>query len=177
VAANIIELGGVPGQMAVAGWSAGGNLATVVCHLARDAGGPDIVAQLLVTPVTDSDLTRRSYEENADGYILTTPLMEWFWNHYDPPDRGDPRVAPLRAANLSGLPPAMVVTCEFDPLRDEGKAYAEALLAAGVHTQHLPARGHTHTSLTMVDVVLSGAPIRAEMAQMLKERFEAAVPA
>jgi acetyl esterase/lipase len=178
VAAHAVELGGIPGQLAVAGWSAGGNVAAVACRLARDAGGPEIVGQLLVTPVTDCDFTRVSYEENGDGYILTKPLMEWFWDHYaDAQDRSDPKASPLRAEDLSGLPPAMVVTCEFDPLRDEGQAYAEALAAAGVPTQHLSARGHTHTSLSMVDVVLSGAPVRAEMAQMLAECFEASVPA
>ena len=178
VAANAVELGGVPGQLAVAGWSAGANIAAVACRLARDAGGPAIVGQLLVTPVTDCDLTRASYSENGDGYILTKPLMEWFWDHYaDPQDRSDSKASPLRAEDLSDLPPAMVVTCEFDPLRDEGRAYAEALAAAGVPTRHLSARGHIHTSLTMVDVVLSGTDARAEMAQMLGERFEASVPA
>jgi len=178
IAAHAQELGGVPGQLAVAGWSAGANVAAVVCQTARDAGGPAITGQLLLTPVTDCDLARGSYVENADGYILTTPLMEWFWDHYaDPADRSDPKASPLRAGDLSGLPPAFVVTCEFDPLRDEGIAYAEALEAAGVPVRHLPARGHTHTSLTMVDVVLSGAAVRAELGQALREFFGASVPA
>ena len=91
IAAHAQELGGVPGQLAVAGWSAGANVAAVVCQMARDAGGPAIAGQLLLTPVTDCDLTRASYVENADGYILTTPLMEWFWDHYaDPADRTRP---------------------------------------------------------------------------------------
>ena len=95
--ANAIELGGIPGQLAVAGWSAGANVAAVACQLARDAGGPHISGQLLICPAVDSDLTRPSYEENGDGYILTTALMRWFWDHYaDPADRGDPRAAPLR---------------------------------------------------------------------------------
>ena len=76
--ANAIELGGIPGQLAVAGWSAGGNVAAVACQLARDAGGPHISGQLLFCPAVDSDLTRPSYEENGDGYILTTALMRWF---------------------------------------------------------------------------------------------------
>ncbi len=178
IAAHAQELGGVPGQLAVAGWSAGGNVAAVVCQLARDAGGPAIVGQLLLTPVADADLSRPSYVENADGYILTTPLMEWFWDHYaDPADRTDPKASPLRAADLSGLPPAFIVTCEFDPLRDSGVAYAEALEAAGVPVRRLTARGHTHTSLTMVDVVLSGVGARAEMGEALQEFFGASVPA
>jgi cation diffusion facilitator CzcD-associated flavoprotein CzcO/acetyl esterase/lipase len=178
VAANAESLGGVPGQLAVAGWSAGGNVAAVVSQMARDAGGPTLVGQLLLTPVTDSDMTRQSYVDNADGYVLTTPLMEWFWNHYaDPSDRTDPKAAPLRAADLSGLPPAVVITCDFDPLRDEGTAYAEALAAAGVPTKHIRARGHTHTSLTMVDVIVTGADTRADMAAALREFFGASVPA
>jgi acetyl esterase/lipase len=175
IAHNEIELHGIPGQLVVAGWSAGGNLAAAVCQKARDAGGPVIVGQLLITPVTDSDLTRPSYQENGEGYVLTAGLMRWFWDHYaDPADRDDPRAAPLRAKDLSNLPPAMIVTAEFDPLRDEGSAYAQALLAAGVPVRLLQARGHTHTSLTMVDVVLSGAPIRADMATALREFFKVA---
>ncbi len=178
VAAHVTELGGIPGQLAVAGWSAGGNLAAVVAQKARDAGGPDISGQLLLTPVTDSDQATGSYVENADGYILTAPLMKWFWDHYaDEADRTDPVATPLRAKDLSGLPPAFIVTGEFDPLRDEGNAYAAALEQAGVPVTHLQARGHTHTSLTMVDVVLSGAPIRAQMAEGLRQFFDASVPA
>ncbi|GAC1596499.1 MAG: alpha/beta hydrolase fold domain-containing protein [Acidimicrobiales bacterium] len=178
IAANAIELGGIPGQLVVGGWSAGGNVAAVVCQLARDAGGPEIIGQMLLTPVTDSDMSRPSYVENAEGYMLTTPMMSWFWDHYaDPADRTDPKAAPLRAPDLTNLPPAMIVTGEFDPLRDEGDAYAEALAAAGVSVAHLRARGHLHTSVTMVDVILSGAPIRAEMAAALRAFFPAPVHA
>ena len=173
IAEHTVELGGIPGQLAVAGWSAGGNLAAIVCRLARDAGGPEIAGQLLLTPVTDSDMTRESYVENADGYILTAALMEWFWDYYaDPDQRSDDKASPLRAADLSGLPPAFIVTCEFDPLRDEGRAYADALAAAGVPVDGFTARGHTHTSLTMVDVVISGADARAEMATALRGFFD-----
>jgi cation diffusion facilitator CzcD-associated flavoprotein CzcO/acetyl esterase/lipase len=173
IAAHAAELGGRQGAVAVAGWSAGGNIAAVTCQLARDADGPRIAGQLLLTPVTDADLTRASYVENADGYLLTTSLMKWFWNYYaEPADRAHPKASPLRAADLSRLPPAFVVACEFDPLRDEGIAYAEALTAAGVPVRQLTARGHTHTSLTMVDMVVSGDAIRAEMAGALRGFFE-----
>lgn len=102
--------------------------------------------------------------------------MKWFLDYYAEPEvRDDPRIAPLRAADLSGLPPAIVVVAEFDPLRDEGIAYAEALAAAGVSTQPIQARGHTHLSLTMVDVVVSGAPIRAALAAALHGFFPAHV--
>jgi acetyl esterase/lipase len=178
IADHGIELGGIPGELAVGGWSAGGNVATVAARMARDAGGPDIVGQLLVNPVTDSDMTRPSYRDNAEGYILTKPLMEWFWDHYmDGADRADPRVAPLRADDLSGLPPAVIVTSQFDPLRDEGQAYARALEGAGVVTQQVFARGHTHTSLTMVGLVLSSVPVRAEMGDALRGFFRASVGA
>jgi acetyl esterase/lipase len=178
IAAHAEELGCVPGRLAVAGWSAGANLAAVVCQLARDAGGPRIVAQLLLTPVTDSDLSRPSYSENGDGYMLTTPLMHWFWDHYaDSDQRKEAKAAPLLADDLSDLPPAIIVTAQFDPLRDEGDAYAAALTDAGVEVHHIRARGHTHTSLTAVDVVLTGAAVRAEMAASLRERIGVAVPA
>jgi cation diffusion facilitator CzcD-associated flavoprotein CzcO/acetyl esterase/lipase len=172
VAEHAAELGGKPGALAVAGWSAGGNIAAVTCQLAREQGGPSIKGQLLLTPVTDCDMTRPSYIENADGYILTAPLMKWFWDHYaDAKDQSHPKASPLRAADLSKLPPAFVVTCQLDPLRDEGIAYAEALSKAGVPTKLVQARGQTHTSLTMVDVVVSGAPYRAQMADALRGFF------
>ena len=174
--ANAVELGGIPGQLAVAGWSAGANIATVTCQQARDARGPHICGQVLICPVVDSDMTRPSYQENGDGYILTTTLMRWFWDHYaDPADRGHPRAAPLRG-DLQGLPSTCIVAADFDPLRDEGVAYARALEAVGVPVRLTRARGHTHTSVTMVGTVISGAPVRAEIAEALRDFFPAAEP-
>jgi cation diffusion facilitator CzcD-associated flavoprotein CzcO/acetyl esterase/lipase len=167
--AHAVRLGAKPGGVAVCGWSAGGNLAAVACQLARGAGGPHIAGQVLVNPVTDWDLTSGSGVENAEGYVLTGALMQWFWDHYaDPPARKDPSASPLRAKDLSRLPPALVVTCEFDPLRDQGAAYASALAAAGVPSRHLPCRGHIHTSLMAVDLIVSGAAARAEIAAALR---------
>jgi acetyl esterase/lipase len=130
---------------------------------------------LLLTPVTDCDLENRSYMENGDGYALTAALMSWFWDHYaDPSARVDSRATPIHG-RMAGLPPAVIVTAEFDPLRDEGNSYAAALEAAGVPVTHIPARGHTHTSLTMVDVVLSGARVREDLAAALRAYLRPAV--
>jgi acetyl esterase/lipase len=174
VADKAQALGGRPGQLAVCGWSAGAGIAAVVCRLARNADGPNIMGQALLTPALGGDMTRASFAENADGYGLTTPLVRWFYDHYiDAADRNDPNFAPLHAVDLAGLPPAIVVTAEFDPLRDDGDAYAAALDSAGVPTEHVRARGHTHQSVTMVDVVISGAPVRARMAEALRGFFAA----
>ncbi len=180
VADNAAELGGIPGLLLVGGWSAGGGIAAAVCQLARDAGGPSIAGQALLAPVTDCDTTRASYAENGQGYDLDAALMQWFFELYsEPSDRTDPRIAPLRALTLAGLPPAVVVTCEFDVLRDEGAAYADALAQAGVPTEHIRARGHTHCSLSMVDMVVSGAPVRQEFAAAVRRlaQLSGAVPA
>ena len=168
IAEHAVELGGTPGPVLIAGWSAGGNIAAVTCQLARDRGGPQISGQLLICPVTDCAFDRPSYNENATGYFLTRSLMYWFWDIYcSPAERTDPRASPLRG-NLAGLPSALVVTCEFDPLRDEGIAYAEALGAAGVPVEQLKARGHFHASFTMVDVVITAVDGRARMAEALR---------
>ena len=175
IAANTERLGGEPGQLAVCGWSAGGNIAAVVCQLARDAGEARIAGQVLVNPVTDCDLTRESYVANGEGYMLTTSLMRWFWDRYaDPAEREHPKASPLRADDLSDLPPALVVTCEFDPLRDEGVAYAEAMAAAGVEVRHLGCRGQIHTSVPSVDMIRSATGAREEIGAALRRFFGAA---
>jgi acetyl esterase len=132
IAANMAAING-NGRLAVGGESAGGNLAAVVAQQARDAGGPKIDFQLLLYPVTDCDLGRASYAANGTGYLLETDTMRWFWDQYcpDPASRKHPTASPLLAGSLRNLPPAFVVTAEFDPLRDEGEAYARALEAAG----------------------------------------------
>ena len=172
VAEHAAELGGDPSRIAVAGWSAGGNVAAVAAQAARDNGGPALCGQLLLTPVTDGSRQYLSMSENGEGYVLTKALMDWFWNHYaDTASRTDPKASPLLAGSLAGLPPTAIVTAEFDPLRDEGNAYADALRKAGVKVDHVQARGHTHTSISMAGVVLSGESHRAHMAGALRGFF------
>ncbi len=128
------ELGAIPGRVAVGGDSAGGNLAAVVCQLARDKGGPTPVLQWLIYPRTDFTAQTRSLSLFARGFALTKRDMDWFESQYlrgSGIDRADPRVSPLLAESLSGLAPALIAIAGFDPLRDEGESYAVALRAAG----------------------------------------------
>jgi acetyl esterase len=154
IIARIAEFGGDATRVGVAGDSAGGNLAATTAIACRDAG-IRLAAQLLVYPVTDvlgnfTDARENarfpSRAENADGYFLTRATMEWFCGHYleDRAHGADWRVSPLRAKNLAGLAPAIVTTAWFDPLRDEGKAYADALKAAGVPTSYYDGLGLIH---------------------------------
>jgi acetyl esterase len=130
---NAATLGGAQHRLAVAGDSAGGNLAAVVALGARDRGGPAIAFQLLLCPVMDAAMDTASYRDKADGYFLTAAGMRWYWDHYlGGADGLRPDASPLRAAFVGGLPQALVVTAEHDPLRDEGEAYAARLRAAGV---------------------------------------------
>jgi acetyl esterase len=135
VAANASALGGDGGRIIVAGDSAGGNLAAVTALRVRDEGGPKLIGQLLIYPVTDYyQPGTPSMVENAEGFGLTRDGMIWFWNHYvrSAGDGVHPHASPLRAATLAGLPPALVATAQYDPLRDEGEFYADALREAGV---------------------------------------------
>jgi acetyl esterase len=134
VADNIAAGHGDASRIGVAGASAGGNLAAAVALRARDEGGPELVLQYLIYPVMDSRMNTASYDENADGYGLTREAMRWYWQVYVPnhEDRENPYASPMHAADLSMLPPAYVLTAEFDPLRDEGEAYAAGMEAAGV---------------------------------------------
>ena len=151
-AANMEALGG-SGKLAVTGESAGGNLAAVVCQKARDENGPSIDFQLLAYPVVDHNLSRGSYSENGEGYLLEKDTMVWFWDHYCPPERrGEAAASPLLADSLADLPPALVITAEFDPLRDEGKAYADALTAAGGSARLICFDGLVHDFLATAEV-------------------------
>ena len=145
---NASTFGGDGSRLAVMGDSAGGNLAAVCALLARDAGAPAVAMQVLVYPVVDTSVTTASYRENAQGYLLTRDDMTWFLANYiadDGDDAGsDWRIAPLRAPDLHGVAPAIVVTAEFDPLRDEGQAYAARLVESGVPVVDLRYDGLIH---------------------------------
>jgi acetyl esterase len=135
--ANAAALGADPGRIVLAGDSAGANLAAVTTIRIRDEGGPRLLGQLLIYPVTDYyEPGTPSMLENAEGYGLTRAGMIWFWDHYlaTKADGARPHASPFRAADLTGLPPALVVTAEYDPLRDEGERYADRLRQSGVPT-------------------------------------------
>ena len=179
VVARIAEFGADAGRVGVAGDSAGGNLAATVAIAARDAG-IKLAAQLLAYPVIDvlgnfADKTENarfpSRAENAEGYFLTRAVMEWFCGHYlaDKAHGTDWRVSPLRAKNLAGVAPAVVTTAWFDPLRDEGAAYAKALSAAGVNVKYHPGEGLIHGYFGLVD---ASDTARAE-AQRARADFKA----
>lgn len=172
-AANAAAINGDPRRLAVGGDSAGGNLAAVVSLMARDRKGPAIAFQLLVYPVTNADYGTASYRENADGYLLTRASMEWFWNHYCPTDaaKANPYASPARASSLANLPPALVLTAEFDPLRDEGEAYAAALRKAGVSAECVRYDGLIHGFFAMSHVVPAGRPGMEKAAATLRRVF------
>ena len=147
---NAARYGGDQTRIAIGGVSAGANLAAAVTLLSRDRGGTAFRHQLLVVPVTDCRMQTASYAENADGYMLTRASMEWYYDHYAPAgiDRTQPSISPLLAKSQAGLPPADVHVAEFDPLRDEGEAYAAALEAAGVPVTLTRHAGQIHTFFT-----------------------------
>lgn len=135
-------------KLAVMGDSVGGNMATVVAILAKERGGPKIDYQALLYPVTNANFETESYKEFANGYWLSTEAMKWFWNAYlpDENERKKPTASPLRSSvkQLKGLPPALVITNEYDVLRDEGEAYAHKLIEAGIETTAVRLLGTIH---------------------------------
>lgn len=149
------ELGIDPTRIAVGGDSAGGNLAAAVCLMQRDAGGPLPVFQLLIYPATDMRAGADSHTTNAQGYLLTRDSIAYYRGHYiaDAAQWTDPRASPLLAARHDGLPPALVLTAGFDPLRDEGRQYADALSAAGTPAQYVCFERQIHGFITMGRVI------------------------
>jgi acetyl esterase len=158
VAANGPSVGIDPTKLAIGGDSAGGNLAAAVSIWARDNRGPRLRLQLLAYPVTDAVARAESYRRYEDGYGLNAATMEWFFDHYTPDKgtRGDWRVSPLRAGSLAGLAPALVITAGFDPLRDEGRAYAFRLQQEGTQADLMEFGGMLHGFLSS-PMLLHGA--------------------
>ncbi len=176
VAQNAASLQGDASRIAVGGDSAGGNLAAVVCLMARDRGGPKLDFQLLIYPATDLRMQSPSIDENAEGYMLTKRNMLWYRGHYlaRDADKLNPLASPLLAKNLSGLPPTLIITAEYDPLRDEGEQYAARLTAAGVPVTVSRYSGMIHGFLSMAEILDQGKVALAQSCQALRTAFETA---
>jgi len=172
------QLDGDGWPLVIGGDSAGGNMAAVIARRARDAGGPPLAAQILVYPVTDHDMTTPSYLEHGanEMLLLEANAMRWFWDNYvpDPAARADPDASPLRAADLRGLAPAIVVIAEYDPLRDEGLAYAERLRAAGVEVSLHRYADMPHVFFSFVNLFPTGNAAVARVGGEVRETIAAA---
>lgn len=173
VAENATTLGGKSGVIGVAGDSAGGNLAAAAALMARDRGGPDIGCQVLIYPITDCNFDTTSYVDFADDYFLTRQAMIWFWDQYcpDEADRKHPYVSPLRAETLSNLPPALILTAEYDPLRDEGETYAAELSKAGVEAQAIRYDGMIHGFTRRFQLLDEAEAALRETVNMIQSRL------
>jgi acetyl esterase len=174
VAEHAGEFGGDADRIAVAGDSAGGNLAAVTCLLAQERKGPRIAFQVLIYPITDYNLQNGSYSRFAEGFFLTRSEMAWYWEKYVPKrdDRNHPHAAPCRVDDLSGLPPALVVTAEFDVLRDEGETYACRLQSAGVPVRISRYDGMIHGFVRRYPFFDRGKAAIAEIGREIKGALE-----
>jgi acetyl esterase len=179
VAEHAEQIGIDPTRLAVGGDSAGGNLAAAVALVLRDESGPALVHQLLIYPVTDYNLDTRSYLDNAEGYNLTREAMRFYWRLYlrDDSDADDPRASPLRARHFANLPAAFVITAEYDPLRDEGRAYADRLREAGTPVVHRDYAGMIHGFVTSAGVIDQGKQAIQDATAVLREAFAGATAA
>lgn len=160
-----------PAKIAVGGDSAGGNLAAVVAQMALDSREFSVALQILIYPMTDQSRAYPSYERNATGYMLTTAALYWFMDNYipDPEDRKDPMASPMLRPSLEGLPPALIIAAEFDPLVDENEAYARRLKEAGVPCDYVCFPGMIHPFFTLGGVVEDSARAEALAAQALRQ--------
>jgi acetyl esterase len=175
VAAQAATLGVDAARIAVGGDSAGGNLAAVVAITLRDAGGPPLVFQALAYPATDQRMDSASHAKFGEGYLLTRDNMLWYRDNYlAPADYDDWRASPLRAADLARLPPAHIITAGYDPLLDEGRAYSERLLAAGVPVLYECFEGMAHGFLTMGGVLAAANHALYRLGQSLAQAFRPA---
>jgi acetyl esterase len=174
VAANADALGIDAGRLAVGGDSAGGNLAAAVALALRDESGPALAHQLLIYPVLNRDFETTSYKANATGYMLTRAAMQHYWRLYlrEESDGDDPRASPLRAASLANLPAATIVTAEYDPLLDEGRAYAGRLRQAGVQVEYREYAGLVHGFATSAGAIDAGRAAVQDCASSLRAAFQ-----
>jgi acetyl esterase len=158
-------------RLAVCGDSAGGNLAAVVAQMAKDSRAFDVAHQILIYPMTDQSRDYPSYERNARGYMLTTAALHWFMDNYipDPQDRKDPLASPMLHSDLKGLPPALIISAEFDPLVDENQAYADRLKEAGVPTHYVCFAGMIHPFFTLGGLIEDAAKAEDLVAAAIKE--------
>ena len=169
------SLGADPHRVALGGDSSGGNLAAAVCLMARDRASFRPVLQVLIYPIVDYNLNTPSYRENAEGYVLTRATMKWFWECYleEKEDGSHPYASPLRAEDLSGLPAALMITAEYDPLRDEGEAYAARLRDAGVPVTQTRYDGMVHAFFRRTALFDKAKAAMQEVADALKRAFAA----
>ncbi len=174
VAEHAGEFGIDPTRLAVAGDSAGGNLATVVAMMSRERGAPAIRFQVLVYPLVDWEDRSASMQEYGQGHFVTEEMMEWFKRQYlgRPDDARHPYASPLHASDFSGLPPAIVITAECDPIRDQGEAYARKLQAAGVPVEARRYEGMIHPFFSLGGIVGVGATVVEDIAGALRQALE-----
>jgi acetyl esterase len=172
-ALNAASFNGDPSRIAVGGDSAGGNLAAAVAQMAADRGAPGLVYQLLIYPVTNYALDTPSYRENGEGYLLTKDSMQWFWKHYlaSDEDGKNPYASPMQAREVRRVAPAFVITAEFDPLRDEGEAYADRLKKEGVPVECKRYNGAIHGFFNLGHIIDQGKEVVADSAAKLKAAF------
>jgi acetyl esterase len=170
---NAASFGAAGTRLAVGGDSAGGAIAAVVCQALRDAGESGPAFQMLIYPATDSSKQSASRVAFAEGYFLTKELMDWFWKAYVPAgtDLSDLRLSPLLARDFKGLPPAFVLTAGYDPLRDEGRAYADRLIDAGVKTTYVNYPGTIHGFFSLTRFLSQGIKANDEAAAVLGAHF------
>jgi acetyl esterase len=170
---NAAEFEADPSRLAVGGDSAGGNISAVVCQACKQTGEPMPAFQMLIYPATDARQQTESRRLFAEGYFLTRDLMDWFWKAYAPAgtDLTDVRLSPVLAEDLSGLPPAFVLTAGFDPLRDEGRAYADRLIDAGVKTTYVNYPGTIHGFFSLTRFLKQGLKANDEAAAVMAAHF------
>jgi acetyl esterase len=173
VAQHAAEFGGDTARIAVMGDSAGGNLAAVAAQRANNEGGPALAAQVLIYPVVDCTAKLPSRSEYAEGYVITAPAIDWFWEQYltSPADAQNALATPSKAESLAGLPPALVVSTEYEVSRDEAEAYGRQLAQAGIETEIVRFDGLIHGAYWMSGAVPRSREIHDAVVRFLSRRF------